>query len=387
MSEYQYYEFLAIDQPLNEKQMCELRAISTRAEITPTRFTNVYHYSDLKADSLKLLERYFDLHVYVANWGTNQLAIRIPLGAVPLDVLASYKLGKCLRESTVGEHDYLIINLRSDIEDSEYWAEGTGWMASLAGIRDELLRGDMRALYLAWLLCVEEGEVQDDEKEPEVPPGLGSLSAPLRSLVEFLRIDRDLLAAAAEGSRSMEEFAQSDLAGWITELSVEEKDDLLLRVAQGKHVQVTSALIRRFMDEKRQNEGGNNRSRRTLSRIRVRAEELQEAFEQEQTRKDEEDRRRKEAVEAAARTKYLNALSVRQSEVWDNVEQLIALAKQRSYDKAVVLLMDLSDLAVLDDDQINYSKRFHALRKRYSRKSSFIKRLNNAIRSKNVVWL
>ena len=39
MSEYQYYEFLALDRPLTAKQRAELRSISSRAEITATRFT------------------------------------------------------------------------------------------------------------------------------------------------------------------------------------------------------------------------------------------------------------------------------------------------------------------------------------------------------------
>ncbi len=42
MSEYQYYEFRAIDHPLERKEMDELRALSSRAEITPTSFTNTY---------------------------------------------------------------------------------------------------------------------------------------------------------------------------------------------------------------------------------------------------------------------------------------------------------------------------------------------------------
>jgi hypothetical protein len=36
MSEYQYYEFLALDKPLTSKQREELRELSTRAEITGT---------------------------------------------------------------------------------------------------------------------------------------------------------------------------------------------------------------------------------------------------------------------------------------------------------------------------------------------------------------
>jgi hypothetical protein len=43
MSEYQCYEFVALERPLTAKQMAELRTVSTRAELTPTRFWNEYH--------------------------------------------------------------------------------------------------------------------------------------------------------------------------------------------------------------------------------------------------------------------------------------------------------------------------------------------------------
>ena len=78
MSEYQCYEFVALDRPLTSKQMAELRAISTRADITPTRFWNEYHWGNLKADPAKLVERYFDAHLYFANWGTRRLIVRLP---------------------------------------------------------------------------------------------------------------------------------------------------------------------------------------------------------------------------------------------------------------------------------------------------------------------
>ncbi|HEX5345713.1 MAG TPA: hypothetical protein VFW64_01200 [Pseudonocardiaceae bacterium] len=35
MSEYQYYEFLALDRPLDDRQQAEVRSLSTRAAITP----------------------------------------------------------------------------------------------------------------------------------------------------------------------------------------------------------------------------------------------------------------------------------------------------------------------------------------------------------------
>jgi hypothetical protein len=44
VSEYQYYEFLAVDRPLTEADRTELRATSSWARITSTSFTNVYNY-------------------------------------------------------------------------------------------------------------------------------------------------------------------------------------------------------------------------------------------------------------------------------------------------------------------------------------------------------
>ena len=38
--------------------MDELRALSTRAEITPTSFTNTYHWGDFKGNPAALMDRY-----------------------------------------------------------------------------------------------------------------------------------------------------------------------------------------------------------------------------------------------------------------------------------------------------------------------------------------
>ena len=73
MSEYQYYEFLALDKPLTDRQRAELRKLSSRADITATRFVNEYNYGDFRGSPGKLMERYFDAFLYLANWGTRRL--------------------------------------------------------------------------------------------------------------------------------------------------------------------------------------------------------------------------------------------------------------------------------------------------------------------------
>jgi hypothetical protein len=90
MSEYQYYEFLALDRPLTEKQRAELRSISTRAEITATRFVNEYQWGDLKGDPRKMVEQYFDAFLYLADWGTRQLMFRLPRGVLDSETAGQY---------------------------------------------------------------------------------------------------------------------------------------------------------------------------------------------------------------------------------------------------------------------------------------------------------
>ena len=100
--------------------------------------------------------------------------------------------------------------------------DGGGWMGWLAPLRDELLRGDLRSLYLGWLASA--GEFNDDALEPEPPAGLSDLTPAQQALTEFVEIDPDLLAAAAAGSprAAADDSAQAAaidawLAGWPRE--------------------------------------------------------------------------------------------------------------------------------------------------------------------------
>ena len=68
-------------------------------------------------------------------------------------------------------------------------------------VRSEIAAGDLRLLYLGWLLSVQWGEVDDDDAEPPVPTGLGQLSRALRAVADFLSIDADLLAEARRPAR------------------------------------------------------------------------------------------------------------------------------------------------------------------------------------------
>lgn len=199
MSEYQYYEFAAIDRPLSQAEMARLRAVSTRGIITPVSFVNHYEWGDLKANPGDWMRRYFDAFVYSANWCSCQLALRVPKATFRKADIEPYESDYTL--TIDGSRGHWIFNWNLDeSQDYDRFAvdDGSGWMSRLAPLREELLRGDLRPLYLGWLAGV--AAMGEMTQEPEVPPGLADLSPAQRALVEFLEVDSDLLAAAAAGS-------------------------------------------------------------------------------------------------------------------------------------------------------------------------------------------
>jgi hypothetical protein len=55
VSEYQYYEFLAIDRPPPvDDEQAAIRSLSARARITAASFVNEYHWGDFKGDPSRL---------------------------------------------------------------------------------------------------------------------------------------------------------------------------------------------------------------------------------------------------------------------------------------------------------------------------------------------
>jgi len=276
VSEYQYYDFRAIDHALTKTEMAALRAISTRAVITTTSFTNHYEWGDLKADPLKLLEKYFDASVYVANWGTREFHLRLPQERADFKQLKSILPGKSAHVRSAGK--FVIVSFESEVESNDDWDDGTGWMGSLVSLRSDLLRGDLRCLYLGWLMCAQDDELPGDAVEPPVPAGLRELSAPHDSLIEFLGIDEDLVEVAASASAPLKDGpSRKALATWVRGLPASEKDDLLIDFLSEPSERCRLELLQRFQQENAVAANHDAIERRTvkdlLTASRVRGEE------------------------------------------------------------------------------------------------------------------
>ncbi|HEX7659741.1 MAG TPA: hypothetical protein VF444_09685 [Pseudonocardiaceae bacterium] len=257
MSEYQYYEFLAIDRPLDDRQQAEVRSLSTRALITATGLVDEFDLGDFPGDPNALVERYYDAHLYLANWGTRRVMLRLPRTLLDIDDIEDYLVDDHVGAWTTDDH--LVLDLTSEDESDDQDDQPEETLSAIAGVRTELAVGDLRPLYLAWLAGYGAWERDedafdreaDDEWEPPVPAGLATLTASQRALANFLRLDGDLLAVAARTSPPLPEITDDPgaLAGWATNLPVSEKDRLLARVILGEAEIVRLEMLGRFRDE------------------------------------------------------------------------------------------------------------------------------------------
>ena len=375
MSEYQYYEFQAIDRPLTEREMQALRACSSRATITPTRFVNEYHWGSFKGNASQWMEKYFDAFVYVANWRTREFMLRLPRRVLPIETAKRYLRDewRCVRAK--GEH--VIVSLLVEAEDSDWDGadDGSGWLASLVPIRTDIAAGDLRALYLAWLHSVQSETLPADEFEPPVPAGLADLNGPLQALVDFLGIDEDLVAAAAAGSSAAKERGP-DVRRSIEEMPEAEKTALLVRIASGAEPLPRAELLRRC----RAAEDGTPaaaKPRRVADLLKA-----AEAHRSDRRRRESEraarERGRREREAAAARQRHLDDLATTEPAAWRRVDVFIATKQPGMYDQAVSLLVDLRDVAARSSRTDDFDSQIRRLQAQHARKVSFIDRLRKA---------
>ncbi|GAA1343326.1 hypothetical protein [Saccharothrix algeriensis] len=386
MSEYQYYEFLAEDRPLDEQAQAEVRALSTRAEITDTSFVNEYHWGDFRGDPDELVERYYDAHLHLTDWGTRRVLLRLPLTLLDPAAVEPYRVDDQVEWWTTDEH--LVLDLANDdaeAEDGDY--DPTGALSAIIGVRHELATGDHRALYLAWLAaygtwerdeCAFDREA-DNDVEPPVPPGLRALTAPQRALAGFLRLDDDLLAVAAEASPPRDRTAEDPerLATWLTGLPAAEKDRLLLRVVRNEAAAVRTELLHRFHREAAP-AGTTAPPGRTVADLLDETARRRTARHDREAAELAEEEARREAARAAAHERRLDRLAEDRAGAWERVHALIATYKPADYDTAVELLADLRALARRDGRTAEFTRRCATLRDDYARRPSLVERLNRA---------
>ncbi|MGO9112343.1 MAG: hypothetical protein ACLP9L_24195 [Thermoguttaceae bacterium] len=334
MSEYQFVHFLAIDRPLDDDQLEFMQRQSTRAEITPWEFTNEYHFGDFHGNAREMLQYGYDVHLHYANFGIRLLMFRLPAG-LPCD----RKMFDALRPEygvqwhadKKGPGGVLQIQPEADAgsyEEDVYNAAPV--LRQIAPLRNMLIGGDLRPLYLAWLACTGD----DESLEPPVPAGLGKLAPPLKSMAKFYEIGQDLISAAADRSPPLSETtdAGETLKQWIGKQSKANLQELVQQLLAHDGPASRAETLARIRNETPTAAWPMAEPSRTLAQLHESASELRvRRATREQKASDAAHRKRLETITADPRALIAN------------VEKLVKMRSVSDYERAAQELADLRE--------------------------------------------
>src|SRR5438067_2615943 len=379
MSEYQRYEFMTIERPLTGEQLDAVEALSSHIEASSTHALIEYHWGDFKHNPIDVLHKFFDGFLYWANWGSPQLAFRFPHGILPDDLIDGYDLDDFVTFTKHRDYDILDIQF-GEMEAPDEWVNYE--LGSLIAIRDELMEGDLRALYIVWLAGQrmiegydEEEDYDEEEQEgeeedyeisvPPVPLGFGTLTAAQYSLAELLRVPEELLVAAAQHSKAAAPSTGDDFAAWVKLLPPDRQNDYLLRLAHNEPG-LSRLLVRelRELGQDKTMEAPSTGEHVTYATLLAESKAIRARLERE-----------KREQEQAARLRHLQENHTHQDAYWQQVDQAVMRGTGTGYDEALRLLIELRDAADKCKETQQFQERFRAGVRPHLRRPAFVKRL------------
>jgi hypothetical protein len=378
VSEYQYLEFLAVDRPLTAREMDHLRGISTRAQITPVSFINEYSWGGLKADPRDFMRHFFDAHVFVANWGDAIFMVRLPREAIDQKTLQAFCTSPHLEFEKLPEHWLLTWSLgeTEDYDRFGYVDEGPGLMTRLAPVREELLRGDLRSLYIGWLRAVTTEETDPDDLEPLAIHGLHKLTAAQQALAEFLEVDVDLLAGVGADSQGNNTSTEDDAAldSWLDKLPKAEVKGYLRQMLDRQGANAERALKRRHAAWQAKSTSASTRALRSVAELWQLAEQAKGLRLIEEAKA----RLQAEAERKMQRDAWLAKLVADFPRAWKAAHDDANKGHAHAYDAACRQLIDLSDAYSQHATLAAFQKEFQKFMAEHSRRRALVQRLVKA---------
>ena len=369
MSEYQYYEWQTIDRPLSPDEREAVSRLSSHMEtVTSTHAIVSYSWGSFKHKPRQVLLQYFDAHLYQANWGTRVLLFRFPKAVIDPQAVLPYCRDNFLSLDLEGDYYILEFSPQDDEPDGD-WVEAEGDLDRLIPIREQIIQGDYRALYLGWLKAITlEYDVDEvsQQIEPPVPAGLGKLHTSQQAFIRFFDLDEYLVAAAAKASPELQPASTEPLDKALLKLTRQECVRFLRQVLNGDS-QVRVTLQKRLAQLAGTQPASLVQGQRQAGELLQEAERiLQEAERQQQV---EVERKRVQA---------LLDLAKREESTWRWVESLIEQKQARPYDEATQLLINLRDLAIYQDRLPGFQTRVQAIKAKYGSRPSLMDRFKRA---------
>ncbi len=203
MSEYQRYQWKVVGRSLSPQQRSEVSELSSHISVRSDSAEVSYHWGDFKHDPISVLERYFDLFLYEANWGTQRVVFRFDADTVEVEELSMFATGETI--TVVEKGGSVLIETWFEenwIEPSHGYYHGydeSDWqLDAVEEIRRQWMEGDYRGLFLLWLKACQLAPEENADRIVPLPRGMGQLGDEHRALADFVDVDGGVMKAAAE---------------------------------------------------------------------------------------------------------------------------------------------------------------------------------------------
>jgi hypothetical protein len=251
-----------------------------------------------------------------------------------------------------------------------------GWeeyLERIVGVRQQLIDGDLRPLYVAWMCGCRSDEVDPDSAyEPPVPAGLAESSDSITGMLDYFDLSPFMLAAAAEQSPPLPHLADQKVAmvDWLDSLDTTTLHKWILRFLTGEPTAIRTECLQACRKWHKIPPWPVVKGTRTLAQLVRRANELAEEEQVREENRKERARRKRLADMARSPQKYL-----------DEVNEHVAMRGRQHNGQAAQILSEIRE--AIGGEKGDKVSRKHAahLREKYPT----LKMLIGALRRKGLL--
>jgi len=349
VSEYQYVVFRAVDGPLNDKQLEFAQRQSTRAEVSRWSLSVEYHYSSFRGDVDGLLRRGYDVYLQYTNYGNREIKLRLPHGMpVTKSVWSKYVDGEQLhwKGDAKGRGGVLSLQPFHEAGDLDEVWETEQYLDAAVRVRERLMSGDLRALYLLWLCAADDDDNDPEEMiEPPVPHGIAESASYSGELLSFFGLDPLLLVAAGSGVAAAPngESENQPVAQWVESLDNQRAKDVLHQMLVGDTAGEKARLLAEIRDSQIPDGWPTSDKQRSLGELLQRTAALRAEEDAKQARKAQAKAKREAAKAERERADRMREM-LKDPDKWlREAERLVDARGTHNYKAAAEILHDLRE--------------------------------------------
>ncbi len=363
MSDYQIVKFRAIDRPLTDKQLEFMNRQSSRAEFTKWEYQVEYHYSSFRGDVDEMLRNGYDIFLSYSNFGCREIRMRLPSGLPFVKSLWSKYInveGLKWTADKSGKSGTFSVEPCLEEAFDPVW-EFDDYLDSTTKLRELLIAGDVRALYVLWLCCaISSNEDGEELREPPIPHGLGTLPEQAADLLAFFEADPLLIVAAASDSPTFNpQVSQDDsVVSWLTSIADSNRAEIIKRLLTEDPIALKAELLSEIRDSQQAVDWPVEPPTRSLTKLR----EICESLRQKEQAKQQQLAlaKAKRETDKAERQRQARMVEMKSApDVWlTKASKLVEERGTDNYREAASILADLRD--AVGGDEGSKIARVHA---------------------------